>query len=300
MGDAVDQGAQGTAGTPGAGAAATPQATPAAAGAAAAGQPAAGAAGAGTGAAAATPAATAGAAASVTPEPELSGKVLPEDAEDEAVEKYVDKDGNVRLPFKAFQTRIRRASKKELKAIFGTDNRDEILKVKTGYEALLTEKEKERVAQLGELEKEREEKKKAVERAEALERAAAEREERELVVGTEGELTVAASKHFTEDYVDFALEKFKKHLATMDDDDIDSLTDKEIDAFFGDLAKKRPAMAKTAAAADPDKKVPINNGANVEDKPAPAGGAATAKTARPGQPNTMSKEEIKRGLGYSW
>ena len=69
-------------------------------------------------------------------------KVLPDDAPEDALEKYMDKDGNITMPFRAFKTRLMRATKADLKKMFGTDDRDAILKQKDEYEQLLTERER--------------------------------------------------------------------------------------------------------------------------------------------------------------
>jgi hypothetical protein len=236
------------------------------------------------------------------PEPELTGKLMPEDVDDpESLEKFADKDGNIHIPFKAFKTRVTRADKVALKKIFGTDDKAAIIKMKDDYEALVNEKEKQRLAQLSELDREREEKKQALQRADDLEKQLADREERQLVGETERELRTVASTHVDAKYTDYAFADYKKHIRKLDDTEIDALKDEDIDKWFADWAKERPAMAKEKPAPKDPVKEPLNNGVkDPQGKPPQPPAKVTDKTARPGQPNTMSMTEIRAKHGVSW
>jgi hypothetical protein len=234
------------------------------------------------------------------PEAELSGKTLPDDVDGEDLAKYVDKDGKVHLPFKAFQTRITRASKSTLKAVFGTDDRDEIKKMRDEYEAMLTARETERRERLDELAREREDKEHEKLRADELARTLDERDEREAIGQIQTQLESFASKHVSAEYSDFALDAFKKHINKLDDEAIDALSEKEIGEFFQDLAKKKPAMARVVETPPEPKKVGITNGPGGGNNRPAKTPQTDGKTARPGQQNSMSTREIRSKYGVSW
>jgi len=229
-------------------------------------------------------------------------KLLTDDVDDESIEKYTDKHGNVTLPYKAFKSRISRATKKALNEVFGTDDRAEIIKRKEAYEALLTKQEQERRAKLDELTREKEDRKKLEEERDALRKQLENRERAEQVKETDGELRKAASEHVASEYEDFALDAFKKHVAKLSDDEIDGLSSKDVDAWFKAWAEKKPAMRKSPP--EPEKR-PISNGAQTGNRPSPssASTALSGKTPRPGQPNSMTSQELAmykrhRGLHY--
>jgi hypothetical protein len=230
-------------------------------------------------------------------EVELTGKVLPDDADEDQVEKYVDKDGKLHIPWKSFKTRIARAKKAELQAVFGTADRAAILAQKEEYEKLVNDREKQRKAQLDELTREKEEKAAAVAKAEKLEKALATRDEKALIDEATQVLAKSAGKAFADDYVDFAMSKYRKHLRTLTDDEIEALTEDDSDEWFTAEAKKHKAMArpvdKDDKAEDKKKKVGVTNGTGGgNDRPSKAAGEKTIKE--------MTKDEIHAKYGVRW
>jgi hypothetical protein len=75
-------------------------------------------------------------------------KALDALADDDEAEVKPDEKGVVTLPFKAFERRIARAGKAHLKAVFGTDDREAILKMKSDYEGLLAKQDEDRRSKL--------------------------------------------------------------------------------------------------------------------------------------------------------
>jgi len=237
---------------------------------------------------------------------ELSGAVLPDDADDDELEKFADDDGYIKFPIKAFKTRINRATKKELKKIFGTDDRDAILKQKDDYEKLVNEREQERRAKLQESERLKEDLKKATDEKEALKREYEAKEEARLAAEGAADVKKIASAHVEEKYAKYAYRDFKKHVRKLSDEEVDKLAgDDKVAAWFQQWAKENPEMAKKATTDTDDKgkkKVGINTGGKDENRPPPPGSGANlaGKTPRPGQPNSMTKAELAeymRGKG---
>jgi hypothetical protein len=73
-----------------------------------------------------------------------------------------------------------------------------------------------------------------------------------------------------------------------------------IEKFFEQLAKDRPRFARTGG--EKPVEVPVESGSKAAASPPGNGapsGQAGAKTARPGQPNSMTAAEIRRE-GYKW
>ena len=232
-------------------------------------------------------------------EVELTGKVLPDDADEEHLEKYADKDGFIRIPFKAFKSRIGRAKKAELQAVFGTADRAAIVAQKEEYEKLVNDREKQRKAQLDELTREKEEKAAAIARAEKLEKALKAQEEKQLIDEATHAVSKLAAKSFADDYVDFAMSRYRKHLRSLTDEETEALTEEDSEQWFADEVKRHKAMARPAdkeekaEKVDPKKKVPITNGTGGgNDRPAKAASGKTIKE--------MTKEEIKAHYGVSW
>lgn len=219
----------------------------------------------------------------------------------------VDEAGTVSMPFAAFQRRLKHAAssaaKGMLKDLFGTDNANEIKKlVKQGKEAQQT-LDKSRREQMSEVEKLKEDNAKLRERAERAESERAEYEEDQLASKGEQHVVRIASKYIADDYVEDAVAVFQRKLAKMSDDDIDELTEDDVEEHFKEYAAKKSAMAR--AKGDRRKvKEPANNGPDPNKKPEASNKAgASAKTPRPNQPNSMTKrewEEYKRQRGLNF
>lgn len=227
--------------------------------------------------------------------PTAPGKT-PGDEDDLA--QFVDKDGNVSLPWKSLQSRINRASKAALKSVFGTDDREAIKQSKAEYEKLLAEREKAHREQMTALEREKSDREKAERRAVKAEKALEAQESAQVIAEANREVTKIAEKFFVDDYSDYATTRFRMHLKSLDDDEVEKLTQKDVETWFGEFASKHPAMSKKAKPKEVEKPA-ITNGVDAKNRSS-AKSVSEDKTARPGQPNSMSKEEIRKKYGVRW
>jgi hypothetical protein len=231
-------------------------------------------------------------------EPKLTGELLPEDADaldDDQLGKYADKNGVIHIPFNKFATRVNRAKKTSLIDVFGTDDREKIKGMKTEYEAWVNKREEERRAKLEETERLKEDARKEKERADGLQARLDAESENKLVKGTVDELaTMAMAAGTQQKFARYAIADFKEHLKTLDEDAMEALTDAEINTWFGTWVKANPEMAK--AAGDKPK---VTDGAAPATKPAApkAGDTAMQKTLKPGQPGSMTKDEVRAAFG---
>ncbi len=219
----------------------------------------------------------------------------------------VDDKGSVSMPFSAFQKRLTRAAtqatKSALKDIFGTDDASQIKKlVKQGKEAQ-AQLDKARREQMSEAEKLKEDVDKWRARAETAEKQLTSYEEDKLAEKGEQVVAGLASKYVSGDFVEDAVAVYQRHLSKKSDDEIDALDSKAIEDWFKDYAARKPAVArkpgerrKVAEAA--------NNGPDPSKKPEPGkAGAASSKTPKPNQPNSMTRqewEEYKRQRGLNF
>jgi hypothetical protein len=224
----------------------------------------------------------------------------------------------VTLDREAFNDRITRAKdsatateRARLKAIFGTDDATEIAKIKTEWEDLKKASEdakRQSMSREQQLETDLATERAKTAAAEARVRAA---EEDRAFTQNDVKIKRLATQVIADEYVDDIATIFARQaLAKLSARQLDKLTDKDIEKWFVDFAKKKPAFARTTAAAvapAPDRtqvKKPITTGARPEQKPT-ANGTQTAagKTPRPGQPNSMSRgefEKFKRERGISY
>ena len=212
-----------------------------------------------------------------------------------------EEEGEYTLSAAALRSRISRASKKQLRDQFGTDDPTEVKAKLDKLEKLEKAQEEERRAKLAkeqqlqeDLEKEKQARTAAEKRAEAA-------ENRRVVDKEYRRVTGVASKHIDEDLVEDAVERFRKHLRTMDDKDIESMTQKEEEKWFADLAKEKPKFAKVKAddKRGETQKVPLTNGARTARPDSLPAGGSSEKTFKPGQPNSYTKEEMRK-MGYTY
>jgi hypothetical protein len=216
-------------------------------------------------------------------------------ADGEEVE--LDDNERVNLPYSAFQKRLRQAGRAVLREVFGSDD---VSKLKKDWDAA-----QKASAKLSEIEKSRmtaEEKyKREAEDARAqLEELRRDRDERETdMLASQGEQIVVktAGKFIAEDYIEDAVLIYQGHLTKMDAEELEKLGPDDVESWFKDYAKRRPALAvdKKAASAAPQQR-PITNG-TPPTKPTDSKAGSTSKTPRPGQPNSMTRaewEEYKR------
>ncbi len=217
--------------------------------------------------------------------------------EDDEAEVKPDEKGAVKMPFKQFERRIQRAAKASLKAIFGTDNRDDILKMKKDYEKVLTDREEERRAKLAAEDLLKEDLAKEKKRANELETKWNDHEEAQAAEVEEKRIGVIASKYIDEDSFDLAHYKFAKHLKKKTEAQLDAYTDEDVEKWYKSFAEKHPKFAKEAKA-EP-KKAGLNVGAAAGDKkPSPKTVDANAKSVKEMTPQEWSKYKRAHGISY--
>jgi hypothetical protein len=252
-------------------------------------------------------------AAPSTPETHVApGTADPPKSDDKAASAAgVDDDKElIKLTPAALNERLRRASKTQLKDNFGTESIDEI---KAQLAELRDRKEKDeetRRAALANEERLAEDLRKEREAREDAERTLSHERDRRVIGKEHKRLERIAKAHVNPDLLDESLGRLRKHLRKMDEGELAKVSDTDIAKFFTDLADRKPTFAKVAkvdkkddkAADKKDDKAPpkgaVTNGADTRSRP--TGNAnPEEKTARPNQPNSMTKKEI-RDRGYSW
>lgn len=223
-------------------------------------------------------------------------------------------DPDFKISREQFNDRLTRAmnsaraeERKRLKEIFGTDDPAEIKKIQEEHSKLKAETEKQRRERMNreqqleeDLKRERQSKADLEQRIQKMERQSAYQQQ-------DSAIKQIASKHIASDYLDDVSFIYARNvLAKMTQEEADAVDEKAISKWFADYAKKRPAFARDQAAGKPPpKRAPITTGKPPVGKPKPNGGQASfqGKTPRPGQPNSMSKEELakfKKEKGLQW
>lgn len=223
-------------------------------------------------------------------------------------------DPDFKISREQFNERVARAKKaareeekKRLKEIFGTDDPEEIKRIKEEHQRLKTETEKQKRERMSreqrlqeDLKREQKVKEELEQRIQKMERDAAFAQQDSAIRGL-------AAKHIAQDYVDDVMFIYARTvLANMDQAEADKVTEKDIAKWFADYAKKRPAFAREQGGnGTPAKKKPISTGKPPAGKPKPTGGSEShqGKTPAPGKPNSMTKEELakyKKERGIQW
>lgn len=215
---------------------------------------------------------------------------IEDDDDDPDSELKADDKGNIKLPYKAFKTRITRASKAALKSVFGTDDREQIIKMKEDYEKMLSDRETDRRTKMAAEERAKEDLEKAHKKISDLEARELARQEAADAEREEKRITNIASKYVDAGALDLAHYKFAKHLKKFSKDELNEFDDERIENWYQKWAAKNPKLA--ASAPKEEKKVPVNVGASQPVKPSPKG-SDTQKTAARGYANSMTDEEWK-------
>lgn len=209
-------------------------------------------------------------------------------------------EGRIELTKEDLDSRLSRAKRTALKESIGEEDPAVVKAKLERLAALEADGEAKRIAALSEAERTKEELARANARAETAEKALKEQRRSNIVARETQRVTGIAVKHIAPEATGYALADFSKHLKSLSRADANKLTDKDVEVFFRDLAKKKPFMAKsTAPAAPAAPKVPVTTGTVAARKPGtqPSGTPSGEKTARPGQPNSMSKAEINKAYG---
>ncbi len=211
----------------------------------------------------------------------------------------------------AFNERITRAKqaadrqaeqrhKKFLVDTFGTDNPEEITKIKSGFAELSKEKEEAERQQMSALERANADLEAAKASAADWETKHNELKRSRLYDKQDSAIRQIASQHVGEDYLDDVVFMFARHLKkNVTAEEAKTMDKKQVAKWFTDLAKKKPAFAREAAAPKKrERRESVTTGPSPNaGRPTPnASNGGAAKTARPGQPNSMTKGEYRKYL----
>ena len=206
----------------------------------------------------------------------------------------------------ALKSRLQRATRSELKERFGTDDPEDIkqkLDLLATYEA---EKEETRLANLSELEREREMRARAEGERDEWKRQHGELRDSYLVRKEHSRIESIASKHVDPTMQDYALGQFQRYLtSSLSDEQIENLTDPEIEQWFTQKVREIPKLARDFQAAPPPPPaiVPLSNGPQAGNQPAPPQGVQPTKSFSPSAANAMTRQEAiaeARKQGYSF
>jgi hypothetical protein len=223
--------------------------------------------------------------------------------EDEESEVSADEKGMVKLPFKSFERRVQRAAKAALRSVFGTDDREAIMKMKGDYESMLAKQDEDRRSKMDEVARIKEDKDRAENRVKELETLELQRQEAVEAQATEELVNKISNDHIDPEFQELAHFKFAKMLKRKSEDELAEYTDAKIADWFAKFATKNPTYAKKAAAAKP--KAPLNVGAVDTKKPNPKGTGIedVKKNSSSDEVKKMSPQQFaiyKRQNGYSY
>lgn len=206
---------------------------------------------------------------------------------------------------RALASRIARATKKELKERFGTDDPDEIKAKLARADELEAKEEERKLAEMTEKERLEAELAKERERASAAETKYAKAEEARVVETTTKKVIDIALKFVDADYAEDALAALKRDMrANWDDSELENETKayKKMETFFKEYIEKKPKMAKDFQVTQEVKATPLNSGiGNARPQGAPQN-LMGSKSGGEKDVKNMSKQEYiqwKRQRGIS-
>ncbi len=203
-----------------------------------------------------------------------------------------------------FKERLDRSNRSQLRDLFGTDDKDAILAKWKKADALEAAAEEQRRATLSNEQKLQEDLAKEKARADKAQAESRQLRQAHVVSKEKARVASMASKYIDPAMIKYAGLEFAAHLRkNFTPKQINRLTDKDVEKYFADLAKSQPKFAKPKPAGASPQRVGLTNGASNPGTPSPTpvnGGGSQQKTAKPGQPNSMTKAEIKKFTGHSW
>ena len=220
-------------------------------------------------------------------------------------------DELVQLSPKALKARLARASKAQLKDAFGTDDLEEIKTKLAQADEYTKKKEEERQKTLTKEQKLKEERDAAIKEASDYKTKFEAAQVERVVEKQDMRMTRIAEKHLDPDYVESEFPRLAAALLKAAEEGDKKLAKNEeawIDNWFKERVAEKPKLGKNFGKSDeggegapPAKTVTLNNGAqDTRPNGAPRGAnSGGVKTAKPGQPNSMSDKEI-RDLGYQY
>lgn len=214
----------------------------------------------------------------------------------------VEEAGEYKVTGADFKRRLERGNAAFLRKKFGTDNPDDIAAKLQKLSEVEAREEEARRSSLAESERLKEDLARETEARKKSDAKVAELRSKVVVSAETQRLARLAGKHIDPAMTKYAVMELAEHLnRTMTPKQIDKLGDKDLEGFFAKLVKQNPrfARARGATLATPPAapRVPASNtaqpGASKGAAPPPAG-QATVKTAKPGQPNSMTKDELRK------
>ena len=211
------------------------------------------------------------------------------------------------LSKRAFNSRLDRHTKAELRSRFGTDNPDEI---KTKLDQLATyeaERETARLAALSDLERANEAKARAEGERDEWKRQHDELRDTQLVRTAHSRVERIAASLVKPKMQKYALGDFQSYLTgSLSDEEIDRLTDDDITKWFAAKVVEMPEWSKDFALPAPPPpipNVPLTNGPPAGNQAPPPTGAAAPQSYSPSAANPMGRGEAvaaARKEGYHW
>ena len=206
-----------------------------------------------------------------------------------------------------FNERLTRAKKKTLIDIFGTDDVAAIKAAQAEAKALREEKEKNRLAQMSEIDRAKAVAKKAQDEALRYRNELAAMQEREIVREQQSVVQRIAERYIDPTMVEDAAFIFGKYLRdNVPEEKLAKWTERDIASWFQNYAKKKPAYARKPGTGAP-RRVERQPAGSAQPAPAPRTPSSTqtngVKDLRPGGPNSLSRAEARQEaakLGYRW
>lgn len=236
--------------------------------------------------------------------PAVSGAPSSPSAPTTAGANAASSDG-ITLSTAQFRERLERSNAKFLRDNFGTDNVQELVSQFEEAKKLRAAEDQRRREQMTETQRLNEDLARERARATAAEQSVKALREGQEVERERRRVAGLASKYIDAAYTDVALIKWAKEVQALPKKQLARMTDGDLEKWFRDYAKAHPQLAKARAQAPTTRTAPTGptNG------PGPGGGqrpaasrpvSPTAKTAKPNQPNSMSKAEIRKAYGVTW
>lgn len=207
---------------------------------------------------------------------------------------------------RALNARIARASRKQLKDAFGTDDLDTVKKLVEKAKKTAEKEETERKARLTETERLKEERDAAVRDAADARSQLTNAERARIVDRQDTRITRIAEKYLDADYIESEMPRLASDLRKAFKEKDAKLAKDEtawIEKWFQKRVETKPKLGKdfdTNGGVKPEPKTAtFSNGVNTNGRPNAGSTGLANKTAAPGKPNSMSDKEIRES-GYAW
>lgn len=204
-----------------------------------------------------------------------------------------------------FNDRIKRAKTSAFKEAFGTDDIESIRQKIARAEELEQQAEEARVARMDEIQRAKYEAQRAKREAIQYRSQIEQMREREVVRDQQSFVERVASRHVDPMYMEEASIAFAREVAKADPREVARWTERDVSRWFAGYVAKKPAFAASPNARRVEKRVAsAPTPPPRPQRPAtPTGNSNPSKTFKPGQVNSMSREEARaeaKRLGYSW